>query len=85
MITEPASAPVTIRCSAPDAAPAAWAAVERAAPVVLLADSNPAVAGRLAAELVASGGRVVVMVGSPEDPGVAAVLDQLTLELFPME
>lgn len=85
MITEPVPAPVTIRCSAPDAAAAAWAAVERAAPIVLLADSNPAVAGRLAAELVSSGGRVVVMVGSPDDPGVAAVLEQLTLELFATE
>lgn len=82
MITEPAPAPITVRCSAPDAASSAWAAVERSAPVVLLADANPAVAGRLAAELVASGGRVVVMVGSPEDPGVAAVLEQLTLELY---
>lgn len=82
MITDPAPAPVTVRCSAPDAASSAWAAVERSAPVVLLADANPAVAGRLAAELVASGGRVVVMVGSPEDPGVAAVLEQLTLELY---
>lgn len=82
MITEPAPAPVIVRCSAPDAASSAWAAVDRAAPVVLLADANPAVAGRLAAELVSAGGRVVVMVGSPEDPNVAAVLEQLTLELF---
>lgn len=82
MITEPAPAPVTIRCSSPDAAASAWAAIERSAPVVLLADSNPAVAGRLAVELVAAGGRIVVMVGSPEDPAVAAVLDQLTLELL---
>lgn len=85
MITEPAPAPVTIRCSSPDASASAWAAVDRSAPVVLLADSSPAVAGRLAAELVASGGRVVVMVGSPDDPAVAAVLEQLTLELLGVE
>jgi hypothetical protein len=85
MITEPVPAPITIRCSAPDASAMAWAAIDRSAPVVLLADGNPAVAGRLAAELVASGGRVVVMVGSPEDPAVAAVLEQLTLELLPPE
>lgn len=85
MITEPAPAPVTVRCSAPDAAATARAAIERSAPVVLLADVNPAVAGRLAAELVASGGRVVVMVGSPDDPAVAAVLEQLTLELLAVD
>lgn len=83
MITEPA--PVTVRCSSPDASSTAWAAIERSAPVVLLADSNPAVAGRIAAELVAAGGRVVVMVGSPDDPAVAAVLEQLTLELLGVE
>ncbi len=74
--------PVRVRCSDQGAASAAWDAANQGLPIVLLADGNPVIAGRLAAELTASRARVVVMVGSPDDPAVQAVVDQLAKELF---
>ncbi|CAB4941287.1 unannotated protein [freshwater metagenome] len=74
--------PVRIRCSDQGAASLAWDAANQGLPIVLLADGNPVIAGRLAAELTAARARVVVMVGSPDDPAVQAVVDQLAKELF---
>lgn len=79
---EPGTAPVRVRCRDDDAETAVAAAVARGLPVVLLADGDAARAGGLAARITGAGGRVVVMVGSPEDPAVLAVLDQLEAELL---
>lgn len=74
--------PVRILSSDPGAASLAWDAANLGMPIVLLADGDPVIAGRLAAELTAARARVVVMVGSPDDPAVQAVVDQLAKELF---
>lgn len=82
MTTEVGTAPVRIRSRDADAESAALAAVDRGAPIVLLADGDAARAGRLAARITEAGGRVVVMVGSPEDAAVRSVVDQLEAELL---
>ncbi|MFM7271698.1 MAG: hypothetical protein ACKO2C_08710 [Actinomycetes bacterium] len=79
------SAPVRIRCRDHGAEAAALEASSRGAPVVLLADGDAALAGRLAHVVSEAGGRVVVMVGAPEDPAVHAVVDQLEAELLDVE
>jgi hypothetical protein len=79
---ERAPAPVRIRCRDRDAEAAALEATARGAAVVLLADGDAALAGRLAHVVNDAGGRVVVMVGTPEDPAVHAVVDQLESELL---
>ena len=42
-------------------------------------------AGRLAHVVNDAGGRVVVMVGTPEDPAVHAVVDELERELLGLD
>ena len=74
--------PVRILCSDPGATSLAWDAANLGMPIVLLVDGNPIIAGRLAAELTAARARVIVMVGSADDPAVEAVVDPLSKELF---
>lgn len=85
MTTEHGPTPVRIRCRDRDAEAVALEATARGAAVVLLADGDAALAGRLAHAVNDAGGRVVVMVGTPEDPAVHAVVDELERELLGLD